>query len=294
MTLLALVALGAALEPSPHDACAGLTPEGREARLCMNPSVGVALSGAGGVWSADGAADLAAELRLAGTRVSSKEGATWLQLHKVAAVQVRLSGWGQSVRAGLYEAHWRRHHAEPYLLLPTNPPARLPFPFDLSLYGSVLTWERRPAEGRGYTLETTRGALLIDLLRSPSNGIHLAVGPEFHHLLRFDGSLMVHELAPFTGGMVYLRLESDDGLWMLSVRGTLGAVFLVDDTGASPARLRGRAELEAERVLLAINDQPLSVTVRASARLGDAGPRMGNEWSASVGLSLRFFGSRSR
>lgn len=292
MKLAALVALGALLQPTAEDPCEGRTAEGATARLCMDPAHGLSFSAAGGFLSAQGAADLQAELRLSGQRQAEHKVGTWLQQHRIARVSAQLGPNVQALRATLYELHWRRHMAEPYVSLPTNPPVRLPFPFDIAFDGSVLGFERRSSDGPGWTLETTRGAVLLDVLRSRSNQFHLAFGPALHHVLRSDGVQVVHEFSPLTGGMVFLHLESDDGLWLLRLRGTLGAAFVVDTQGTAVARLNGRAELDGERVLVAINNQPLSLTLRAQARLGDAGPAMANEWSAALGLSLRFFGSR--
>ena len=294
MTLAALTLMGALLEPSAEDACAGVTAEGERARLCMDPSYGLAVAAAGAFWSGSGALDLGVDLRLSGQWESTAtKQATWLQLHHVLRSSVSVGALRPTLRAVAYEGHWRRHVAEPYIAVPTTPPIRLPFPFDISFDVSAISFERRFSEGPGWTLEPLRAAVMLDVLRSAGNRFHLAIGPEAHYLIRHDGLAPVHELAPFSGGLVYLWLATEDGRWMLSLRGSLGAAFSVTQGGGvSPFVLQARVELAGERVLMAINDQPLSVTLRAGARLHDVGPAMGNEWSVSAGLSLRFFGSR--
>ncbi len=47
--------------------------------------------------------------------------------------------------------------------------------------------------------------------------------------------------------------------------------------------------MRLERVLLAINDQPVALFVRASGALQDAGARATTEWTGMAGLLLRLF-----
>jgi len=52
---------------------------------------------------------------------------------------------------------------------------------------------------------------------------------------------------------------------------------------------RARGEVSLERVLFAINDQPLSIAVRGSGAYREAGAFAQNEWTAGAALKLQLF-----
>ncbi len=190
-----------------------------------------------------------------------------------------------------YEVVARRHVFDGSLLLPTNPPVRLPFPFDLGLYGRALRYERRIEEGPGWTLETGRIALLVDPLRSASGRFHLGLGPALAHQLRFDGTALHNELTPLTALQVFMNLESEDGRWVARLDGWAGWTF-TPAAGNPGAVLRAWGEVSLERVLFAVNDQPVSFALRASGAYREAGALAQNEWTAGAALKLQLFAHR--
>ena len=203
----------------------------------------------------------------------------------------RLSPAERNLRLTAYEGVARRHVDEGFLLLPTNPPARLPFPLDLGLYARVARYERRVEEGTGWTLETARIAMLLDPVRSPSGRYHFGLGPALAHQLTHDGTALRHELTPLTALQVVMSFESDDGLWVFRTVGHAGWTF--DPTAfQSGGAFRVRGEVSLERVLVAVNDQPVSLQLRAAGAFNDAGSVKQSEWSVGGALKLQLFAHR--
>jgi hypothetical protein len=262
-------------------------------RTCFDPGRGLELSTGGSAGALGGAADLSAGIRLRGERDSrSKADSVWLLSHRLVAADARLSSEQRHFRLLGYEGVARRHVDGGALVLPTNPPLRIAFPFDLGLYFRGLGYERRIEEGAGWTFETGRVAMLVDPLRSSSGRFHLGIGPTLAHQLRSDGTNVTNELTPLTALEVFVNAESEDGLWVFRVSGWAGWTFTPVTGRAPDGVLRARGELSLERVLVAINDQPISVALRASGAYREAGALAQNEWTAGAALKLQLFAHR--
>jgi hypothetical protein len=265
---------------------------GRPFRTCFDPGRGLELYTGGSARSLGGGLDAGLGLRLRGERDSkSKAGTSWLLAHRLLAFDARWAPAERHLGLTAYEGIARRHVDEGSLLLPTTPPIRLPFPFDLGLYGRAAQYERRVEDGPGWTLETARLAVLLDPLRSSSGRFHLGFGPSLAHLLRHDGSELHHELTPLTALQVVVSAESEDGLWVFRASGHAGWTF---DPGAFPsgATFRARGELMLERVLVALNDQPVSLQLKAGGAYRDAGALAQSEWSVGGAVKVQLFAHR--
>ena len=267
--------------------------DGRWLVTCFDPWRGLELSSAGGVSTSHGALVLGASFDWRVARDSrSKAESTWLALHRLGTTRFELGGPSPSLTVQAYEGVFRRHVEEGTLVLPTAPPVRLPFPFDVGLTGAALRYQREGQTGEQWALETVRLAFTLDPLHSASGRFHLGVGPVALHRLRSDGSSVINDVMPLTALMVFFDFESDDGLWLL--RGEAHAGLSV--TPAPAARVdsvfRARGWVEASRVLFSVNDQPLALTVRTSGAVQDSGATARDEWSATAGLTLRLGSGR--
>ncbi len=287
-----LLAVTAVLLAQAADPCWGGSDPERPFRTCFDPGRGLELRAGASAVGLSAGLDLGLSLRLRGDRDSrSKAGTSWLHAHRLLIADAR---WGPDQRhltlAG-YEGLARRHVDDGFLLLPTSPPLRLPFPLDLGLYARLARYERRVEDGAGWTFETARVAMLFDPLRKGSGRFHLGIGPTLAHVMRHDGVLLKHELTPLTALQLVVNLESENGLWVLRASGQAGFTF---DPGAfqAGAALRARGELSVERVVLAFNDQPVSLQLRASGAYRDAGALQQNEWSAGAALKMQLFAHR--
>ncbi len=265
---------------------------GRRFRTCFDPGRGLELYAGGGARALNGGLDLGLSVRIRGDRDSrSKAGTSWLHAHRAAIVGARWSFEQRNLTLMAYEGIARRHVDDGSLVLPTNPPIRLPFPLDVGLYAAVARYERRVEEGYAWRLDTVRVGMMFDPLRSASGRFHLGIGPSLAHSMRFDGTQLRHELTPLTAVQVFVNLESENGLWVFRAAGHAGWTF---DAAAfqSGAVFRTRGELTLERVLVAVNDQPISVQLRAAGAFMDAGALQQNEWSVGGALKMQLFAHR--
>lgn len=283
--MLGLVLLALASAP-----CEGLEADGHAFATCFDPWRGLELEGGLGANGSGLTGGFGAGLRLRSERESnSKADSTWLTLHRLGGTQLAPSNGAWSLAVLGYAGLFRRHVREGVLLLPFTPPVRLPFPLDLAFLTEVLRYERRWSEGSDWSFEALRFSLLFDPLRQPSSRFHLGFGPTVAwRVLQLSG-VVLHEVTPLSAATIFFSFESEDGLWL--ARGTLsgGWSLIAPDTTLT---LRARGELELSRVLFALNDQPVSLFLKASGAWRDAGARGSSEWSACLGLQLRLFSAR--
>lgn len=249
---------------------------------------GLELSGTGGLLGLQGSGTVQASIRLRGTRGSrSKQGTVWFNDHRLAHVETRPDD--RAIFLTAYEGLLRRHVDEGFVLLPFSPPVKLPFPFDLGLALTAARYERIVNEG--WSLETARVTLFLDAVRAPTARFHFGLGPSLAHTMRGgNGAPLAHELMPLTGVQAMATLESENGLWVLRADGVAGWTF--DPAAGSAATFRARGELVAERVLLAVNDQPIALTLRGTGAWADRGGRARSEISVQAGLTVRFFSAQ--
>ena len=215
----------------------------------------------------------------------SKQGTVWFNDHRLAHLELRPAAQDRALTLTAYEGLLRRHVDEGNVLLPFTPPVKLPFPLDLGISFSVARWERVVADG--WAFETARVTLFFDAVRAPTARFHLGLGPTLSHTMRGGvGAPLAHELMPLTGLQALAALETEDGRWVLRAQGVAGWTFV---PGGNAGTFRARGELVGERVLIAINDQPIALTLRATAAFHDVGGSGSSEWSVQAGLTLRLF-----
>lgn len=276
---------GADVQPTP---CEASSEVGRPFATCFDPWRGVELAGGAGAQDLAASPVVSVGLRWHGQRESvSKTDSTWLLSHHIAPMELRVIDGRLAFTARAYEGIWRRHVPQGAVLLPTTPPITLPFPLDIGLGARLLTYERRGSEGAGWSLETARLSILFDPIASPTARFHLGFGPTAAHRLRSDGRRVTNDITPLTALMLFVNLESRDGLWVLHASGVAGWTFSPESLGRMT--FRAQAQAEGSRVLIAVNDQPISIFVRGSVAFDDAGSAARSEWALSAGLSLRLF-----
>jgi len=280
----ALLAL--ALAAQAGDPCTATDARGRTFRICFDPGNGLDLS-AGGAWGRDepvlgGAADVRLAFRWRKDLRSRSGNLEWLRDMTFLEARALFTAGDWEPR-GASALAWRgtfvRHRESPFLLVP-GPNLRLPFPFDVGLLVEVggASWDS--ARPRDAALVPIRSALLLDL------GGHgalrrLAFGPEVAWtVVVAEDADTVHGIVPFTAGVVDARAESRDGLSALALTVRGGSALEVP--GGAEGFLEAR--LAIERVLVAVNDRPLTLYAEGAFRGGASG--RGGE--ASVGLRAGF------
>ena len=287
MLALTLVLLLAGATGAGED-CLGTDEAGEHFPLCFDPGNGLLVGGGALVQDGEASAELYAGILLRTERTSRSKGTPWLNTHRLLVTRARSSTAREGLTATLYEGNLRRHLEEGFILVPTARPVRIPFPFDLTLAMRLGHYERRVWEGPGWTLETGRAALLLDPVRATTARVWLGLGPAASHTLRSSRQGTVHELSPFTTLLLDAGYETADGWWAARVTALAG--WTVDLDGGM--RFRTREEVGLERLLIAVNDQPVWLRLSAVHAHADAGVARVDEWSASLGLTVRVWSAR--
>ncbi len=204
--------------------------------------------------------------------------------------------------AVFYFGTYDRHSRDSYITFPADPPWRVFFPSDLGAeaeVGRVRIPVVQPIEGfERMRITALRGTIWSDPLRtvSPGNGLSIGVGPRYDLDLVRDkasGEIdVVHRVAPFTAMMARVRLQDDAGLTIFDVRGDVVPHWSTrddsggDDSGESGWDWTYEAGVSLERVLISINDDPISLRLDGSVE-GTPSPD-GEEtfyaWSALASL----------
>lgn len=130
-------------------------------------------------------------------------------------------------------------------------------PFDIGALAEVGAVRWRPDATA--TVGVVKTAALIDLARSRDFRYLLAIGPVARweiNLARHPIAIADHAVAPFTAGLFAGKLESASGLTWGELRVEAGTAWH-SRTGWRPD---ANAEATIERIVLAINDRPVSVT----------------------------------
>jgi hypothetical protein len=271
-----------------EDECSGVDEAGRQFPTCFDP--GNALLLGTGLRMRDGRMEptLQAGILLRTERTSRSKGMLWFNTHRILVTEGMPSLARRGITATLYEGTFRRHLEEGFILIPTGKPIRIPFPFDITLAARAGHLERRVWEGPGLTVETGRAALLLDPIRSVTGRLWLGLGPAaVHSLRRMPDGEMEQELSPFTTGLLDMGYEQEKGWW--TVRGTALAGWITSFEGAR--RFRVRADASFERLMIALNDQPLWLQLYGTYTYKDAGMDRRTEWTAGARLLMRPFSS---
>jgi hypothetical protein len=267
--------------------CVAQDARGRSFVVCFDPGNRLELSAAGTGGrdepSRGGALDLGTALRWRRDLFAPSGTLEWMLDQTFVEGRVLFSGGAGDPRAAsatLWRGTFLRHRQEPFVFVPGPRPRRLPFPFDVGLLVEVGGGDWEDAHPRDVRLLPLRSALLLDvathgLLRRLSFGPEIAWGVEV-----LEHRATVHEIVPFTAGVVDLRAEAPRGLTALSL--TVHGGSLVAVPGGARGFVEGRLDLE--RVVLAVNDRPVALFVAASGRGGARGRAA--EVSAGVRVTL--------
>ncbi|HRI69512.1 MAG TPA: hypothetical protein PK156_35015 [Polyangium sp.] len=187
--------------------------------------------------------------------------------------------------ATLYSNSAHRHDLAPRIVLPSSPPASIPFPFDIGVdseFGRVTVTRAAPLGARDglpvafMRVGVAHATAFVDPLRSdnPGRSIEIGVG------IRYDidlfgaqtgtgtsdslaGPRIVHRIAPGTAGSLRVRVESLDGLWDWDTRGEVVPHWSSEGRWAVGAF----AHTRLERTLIAINDEPIAAFFDTTWRL---------------------------
>ena len=131
--------------------------------------------------------------------------------------------------ATLYQGAYRRHSAEPYWVLPTTPPKRFFFPFDVGIgsrFGRIRLKQSPGTSDSFMRLEVADARVLLDPWRAGRPGCHLELGIGVRYSLDLDGPTgnfgagqTVHRIAPLTATSLHFGWQDRSGLTHLQLEG---------------------------------------------------------------------------
>ncbi len=270
MTLAAalLAALAAAGDP-----CLATDEAGRSFVTCFDPGnrleVGAGAAAGDAGPAEGGALSLTAAYRWRGDTRTPAGATAWRRDQVVLASRALLQGGAaQGGSALAWRGVFVRRLAEPFILLPGPSPVRLPFPFDLgfSAEAAGVRWER--AREREAEVRVVRSTLLLDLARHLPGLRRAAFGPDLaYDLWLSKDEATVQALVPFTGGALEASFGTDDGHWVAALLARAGGALRVPGGFAGYAS----AALSLERVVLAVNDRPVSLVLTLNGEHGATG-----------------------
>jgi hypothetical protein len=194
----------------------------------------------------------------------------------------------------IYRGRYTRHARDGHIVLPLGTPKKIFLPFDIGALAEfgALRWrdDASPVE-----VGMVKVGPMVDLARTRTFRRRVSIGPvaRWDVLLERDpdGNLMPrlavdeHVVAPFTTGMLELAFES--------LEGRTAGTFRVE-AGSAWSSLRGwvfeaRAEAELERIVIAINDRPVSLVLGARYQVR---PDEEAEATARIGARIVLFDRR--
>ena len=190
------------------------------------------------------------------------------------ALDATHAGFADRLSATLYRGHFIRHARDGHIVLPLGTPKKVFLPFDVGAFTEVgsVEWHDAPTTRIG----VIKTAGLIDFARDRTFRRRLAFGPVARwdiDVMQDPRSITQHIVAPFSSAMANVHAESDSGRLVFDLRAEAGMVWS-HTSGWAP---EARAEAWLERIMLAINDRPISLVLgaRYETETGEALARVG-------------------
>lgn len=255
--LIALVLVGAL--PARAERCTGITDGGSRFVTCFD--LGNRLSITGGTNGFGGGIALRHVVSF-----DDEPDLVWkLEHHVTDTTHALLTN---AFDGAIYRGRFIRHSRDGHIVLPLGTPRKIFLPFDIGALAEfgALRWR---ADTSPVEIGMVKVGALVDFARTRTFRRRFAIGPVSRWDIALErdpeGDLTPrlavdeHVVAPFTTGMLELAFESLEG----RTAGTLRV-----EAGTAWSSLHGwrpelRAEAELERIVLAINDRPVSLVLGA-------------------------------
>ncbi len=261
--------------PARADTCTGITDDGDRFATCFDlgnrPSLTAGTNGFGGA--------LAIRHLI---RFDDDPDLVWKLEH--VGFEAVYAGWEDRLDGTVYRGRFLRHTRDGKILLPFGN-RKVFLPFDIGALVEVGTLRWRP-DAPLARLGVVKTAALIDLARSRSFRTRFAFGPAGRwdvDIERMTWKPVEHIVAPFTFGRAEIKIESTSGLTVAELDVEAGTAWHGISGGWKPEAI---AEASFERIVVAINDLPLAILVRARYATETS------ELAASIGARFTLFDGR--
>jgi hypothetical protein len=250
-TLIAALGLVAATAtPARADECTGNGPNGRFS-LCFDPGSHISVTA-----GSDGFGGGLAYRHV--VHFIDEPDLVW-RLEHVALDGVHAPS-SEEFDALLYRGRYTRHARDGHIVIPLGVPKKVFLPFDVAglvEVGALSVRDEKPAR-----LRIVKTAGLLDFARSRTFRKRLAFGPVARWDVDITPDVMKvdeHIVVPFSEAMANLHYESNTGRFVADLRVEAGAAW----HSASGWEPTAEAEATLERIVLAINDRPISLVLGA-------------------------------
>ncbi len=267
----ALVVVALAVAPAHAVPCTGTTASGDRFPICFD--VGNRLSLTAGSDGFGGGIALRHIIRF-----DDEPDLEWKMQH--AFLEAQHAVLAHEFTSSFYRAYYIRHARDGHLVFGDR---KIFLPFDIGALVEVGTL--RWTDDASAHLGVVKTAMLVDLARSRDFRTRLAFGPVASwgvELMRAPIAVTEHVVAPFSSGLANLHLESSDGLYAGDLRVEAGVAWHTAG-GWRPDTI---ASASLERILLAINDHPIALTLDARYE------SLTHEGTAGVGVRIVVFHAR--
>jgi len=269
----AIVVLAAS--PALAESCTGITQGGGRFATCFD--LGNRLSVTAGTLGFGGGFALRHIVRF-----DDAPDLAWKLEHVM--LEASYAGFEDRFTGVLYRGRFLRHSRDGHLVLPFgNPPRKIFLPFDIGALAEVGSISWRPDSN--VRLGLVKTAALLDFARSRGFRRRFALGP----VARWDVdvprdrlAIAQHIVAPFSALLANLRFETANGVTAGELRVEAGSVYR-SGVGWQPEAL---AEATLERIVLAVNDRPISLV------LGVRYDSAAAETTAGIGARIVLVGRR--
>jgi hypothetical protein len=228
--------------------CTGITASGGRFATCFDP--GNRLFVSAGIDGYGGGIALRHVLRF-----DDEPDLIWKLEHQI--LEAHFDRHVDRYHAVVYTGRYLRHARDGHIVLPFSIGKKIFLPFDIGADAEVGRFSGRIAAPH-IDLGVVRTAALIDLSRSESFRRRLCFGA----VVRWDARVQreplevaEHVVAPLTLGVVEAHAESQSGLTVADVRFEGGKSWSIDHGWRTDLSAR----LSLERILVAINDRPISL-----------------------------------
>ncbi len=264
-TAPALVVLLVAHAASAHaENCTGVSSAGKFA-LCFDPGNRISITA-----GSDGFGGAVAVRHI--IHFDDEPDLVWKLDHTL--LDATHAGFSDRFRGSVYRGYFMRHARDGHIVLPLGTPKKVFLPFDVGGFAEAGTvvWRDQPTTRIG----VINMAGFLDFSRTRTFRRRFAIGPSARwdvDVMQDPRSISEHFVAPFSTAMANIHLESSNGRLVGDLRAEAGLVWS-SLSGWEPS---ARAEAMVERIVLAIDDRPISLVLgaRYESDTGEAIARVG-------------------